>query len=100
MLESWEKPSTNEILAIEPMNIFKLGKSQRDNDEYGRKWVNTKGLGTILGKIMNPSRIFLNDSDIFINVPVRSVCEVQNVILSKKFQTRKKHFLYILRKNT
>lgn len=49
---------------------------------------------------MNPSSIFLNDSDIFINVPVRSVCEVQNVILSKKISNQKKHFLDILRKNT
>lgn len=42
LLESW---------AIEPMNIFKLGKSKND-DEYGRIWVNTKGLGKTLGKIM------------------------------------------------
>lgn len=58
-LESREKPSTNEILAIELMNIFKLGRPQRDDDEYGRIWVNTKGLGKILGKIMKPSTMFL-----------------------------------------
>lgn len=49
---------------------------------------------------MNPSSIFLNDSDIFINVPVRSVCEVQNVILSKKnFKPEKTLFGYTKKKH-
>lgn len=33
---------------------------------------------------MKPSSIFLNDSDIFINVPVRMLHEIQSAVLSKK----------------
>lgn len=91
-----------ESRAIEPMNIFKLGKSKND-DEYGRIWVNTKGLGKTLGKIMKPS-IFLNDSDIFTieESYVRYKMFCQKIIQTRKrkkklsIYTKKKHVSTII----
>lgn len=43
---------------------------------------------------MKPSSIFLNDSDIFINVLVRMLHEIQSAVLSKK--NYKQEFFFFL----